>query len=243
MRSSLCRLEVLRYCNFCLYIDLVLFFEPPTLDSGQQLSRIWGWVMRMKSAALICAAMTAFISTSASAASIVYNVDISGPGSLVGQITTDGGTGNLGSGDIVDFNLVANAFGLPSDTFTGPLSGNNAHFSVYGTDLTATSTGLFYNFASTSPSSGFFTSNAAGILCFNNSVGGCSGVTSSYSSVSLLPPGGQSASLIANEIGNVQIGAVSAVPLPSTWGMMLMGLIGLGFMGYRQKSKPLLIAA
>jgi hypothetical protein len=31
---------------------------------------------------------------------------------------------------------------------------------------------------------------------------------------------------------------VSPVPLPSTWGMMLMGLIGLGFIAHRQKSKP-----
>jgi hypothetical protein len=35
---------------------------------------------------------------------------------------------------------------------------------------------------------------------------------------------------------------VSPVPLPSTWGMMLVGLIGLGFIGYRQKSKPALIS-
>jgi hypothetical protein len=37
--------------------------------------------------------------------------------------------------------------------------------------------------------------------------------------------------------------AVSAVPLPSTWGMMLLGLVCLGFMAYRQKSKPALMAA
>jgi hypothetical protein len=36
---------------------------------------------------------------------------------------------------------------------------------------------------------------------------------------------------------------VSAVPLPSTWGMMLLGLGVLGFMGYRQKNKMALTAA
>jgi hypothetical protein len=36
--------------------------------------------------------------------------------------------------------------------------------------------------------------------------------------------------------------SVSAVPLPSTWGMMLIGLIGLGFMAYHPKSKPALMA-
>jgi hypothetical protein len=32
--------------------------------------------------------------------------------------------------------------------------------------------------------------------------------------------------------------SVSAVPEPATWGMMLIGFAGLGFMAYRGKSKP-----
>ena len=38
-------------------------------------------------------------------------------------------------------------------------------------------------------------------------------------------------------------GAVSAVPEPSTWAMMLLGFAGIGFMAYRRKSKPALMAA
>jgi hypothetical protein len=34
-----------------------------------------------------------------------------------------------------------------------------------------------------------------------------------------------------------------AVPEPSTWAMMILGFAGLGFMGYRRKSKPALMAA
>jgi PEP-CTERM motif len=34
-----------------------------------------------------------------------------------------------------------------------------------------------------------------------------------------------------------------AVPEPSTWAMMLLGFVGLGFMAYRRKSKPALMAA
>jgi PEP-CTERM motif len=45
--------------------------------------------------------------------------------------------------------------------------------------------------------------------------------------------------LFSPGVGN----SVSPVPLPSTWGMMLMGLIGLGFIGYRQKSNRALMAA
>jgi hypothetical protein len=36
---------------------------------------------------------------------------------------------------------------------------------------------------------------------------------------------------------------VSGVPEPSTWAMMLLGFAGVGFMAYRRKSKPALMAA
>ena len=39
------------------------------------------------------------------------------------------------------------------------------------------------------------------------------------------------------------VGTVSAVPEPSTWAMMILGFAGIGFMAYRRKSKPALMAA
>jgi len=36
---------------------------------------------------------------------------------------------------------------------------------------------------------------------------------------------------------------VAAVPEPGTWAMMLLGFAGIGFMAYRRKSKPSLMAA
>jgi hypothetical protein len=39
------------------------------------------------------------------------------------------------------------------------------------------------------------------------------------------------------------ITAVAAVPEPSTWAMMILGFVGVGFMAYRRKSKPTLMAA
>jgi hypothetical protein len=50
------------------------------------------------------------------------------------------------------------------------------------------------------------------------------------------------------DIDNVQFGVGSEVVVPgvpelSTWGMMLLGFLGLGFTAYRRKSKPALIAA
>ena len=38
-------------------------------------------------------------------------------------------------------------------------------------------------------------------------------------------------------------GPVSPVPEPSTWAMMILGFAGVGFMAYRRKSKPALMAA
>jgi PEP-CTERM motif len=43
--------------------------------------------------------------------------------------------------------------------------------------------------------------------------------------------------------GTTFTSAVSAVPEPSTWAMMLLGFAGVGFMAYRRKSKPALMAA
>jgi hypothetical protein len=45
---------------------------------------------------------------------------------------------------------------------------------------------------------------------------------------------------IGNILDNVQ---VTAVPEPSTWAMLLLGFAGVGFMAYRRKSKPALMAA
>jgi hypothetical protein len=58
------------------------------------------------------------------------------------------------------------------------------------------------------------------------------GVNTSYAEV------GPSYAYLAT--GNV---VVAAVPEPSTWAMMLLGFAGVGFMAYRRKSKPSLMAA
>jgi len=42
---------------------------------------------------------------------------------------------------------------------------------------------------------------------------------------------------------NTQAQLLGGVPEPSTWAMMLLGFLGLGFMAYRRKAKPALMAA
>jgi hypothetical protein len=46
----------------------------------------------------------------------------------------------------------------------------------------------------------------------------------------------------AGQIETFTISEVSAVPEPSTWAMLILGFAGVGFMAYRRKSKPALIA-
>lgn len=42
---------------------------------------------------------------------------------------------------------------------------------------------------------------------------------------------------------NLTITEVAAVPEPSTWAMLILGFAGIGYMTYRRKSKPSLMAA
>jgi hypothetical protein len=44
-------------------------------------------------------------------------------------------------------------------------------------------------------------------------------------------------------VDNVQVNQVSGVPEPSTWAMMILGFVGLGFLAYRRKHKLTLSAA
>jgi hypothetical protein len=69
--------------------------------------------------------------------------------SVTGNIVTDGATGVLSDSDIRDWDLFLTA-GDNTVELTGPLSGNDSYFNIYGTDFTATSTGLFFNFSDVS---------------------------------------------------------------------------------------------
>jgi len=44
-------------------------------------------------------------------------------------------------------------------------------------------------------------------------------------------------------LDNFTVSVETAVPEPSTWAMMILGFAGVGFLAYRRKSKPALMAA
>jgi hypothetical protein len=188
-------------------------------------------------------AVLAVLSLISPASATLYNVDItSGSNSIVGSITTDSATGSLGTGNITDWSLLISVSGSSFDLL-GPVSGNNSQVVVYGSAFTATGTGLFYDFSSSGPGFSAVDFQNPGIgsginyFCLNGAAGNCSG---NPSAIGINANGNGS---FIPESGNVQIGAVGAVPEPSTWAMMILGFAGIGFMAYRRKSKPALIAA
>jgi len=70
-----------------------------------------------------------------------------------------------------------------------------------------------------------------------------------YFSGSEILAAGDTLSFAANNAGNYLFDSTgfavtinSAVPEPSTWAMMILGFAGVGFMAYRRKSKPALMA-
>jgi PEP-CTERM motif len=54
------------------------------------------------------------------------------------------------------------------------------------------------------------------------------------------PTGNHPDAFVSGSISSITISA--AVPEPSTWAMMILGFTGVGFMAYRRKSKPALMA-
>ncbi len=169
---------------------------------------------------------------------------LSQSGGLLISTLGDGNTGILHTSDIVDFNItITNPAGPNTANLTGPLSGANTSF--YGTDttttaFTATSAGLFFDFSATNVGghSQYLIFDSSNYLCLNAAAGNCSG---NPSSVAIYVSGSDP---LIPETGNVEIATVaSAVPEPSTWAMMLLGFAGIGFMAFRRKSKPALMAA
>ena len=174
-------------------------------------------------------------------ASITYDVALqnAGPLTLTGIITTDGSTGILAQSDIVDWNLL-----VTGDPVA--LTPANAPVFLVGSDLTATLTALSFNFGDNTGNGGVL--EIASGPCVPCAIAEWESRWSSAGD-----PTGQfflseSTSFGTGAFGQTFINddviiATSSVPEPSTWAMMIFGFAGIGFMAYRRKLKPALMAA
>lgn len=143
--------------------------------------------------------------------------------------------GTLATADVTTWSItIRNTFGT---TTLGSGQGEVA----FGPDITATSSGLFFNFSATDTSYFLFQNDITGaFLCFNNLGGSCS---SNPGDIAIDPNSNHSATdTVIAETGVVEIASVAAVPEPSTWAMMLLGFCGVGFMAYRRKSASMAAA-
>ncbi|MCC6775360.1 MAG: hypothetical protein IT537_01795 [Hyphomicrobiales bacterium] len=162
------------------------------------------------------------------ASAITYNVNIPvGAGNVSGFIETDGSIGTLTAADIVDWNLLIDS-GTLSTTLTGPLSGSNSTVGFFGSPaFTASATQLLFDFSASTievdyvifqkPSFGDF-------FCIN-----------ACASQFAVGVGGERAFGIAD--GVVEIGSVSAVPVPAALPLFVSGVGILGLAGWRRKRK------
>ena len=172
--------------------------------------------------ALLFLALGAPAAVSADSTYFVIAQDIDGE-TISGTITTDGNLGALNFTDVNSF-----SFGLqsPSSATGGTGSttsegGKTPDVSSTGSGLTATASGLFFNFDNTGPST----------LIFRNALDGFEWCL--FTDEGCDPPGsgesfslGGSSGAVTGLSGNVMIASTTPAPEPGTFGFVLVGIVG-----------------
>ncbi|MFD1787585.1 PEPxxWA-CTERM sorting domain-containing protein [Sphingomonas floccifaciens] len=182
----------------------------------------------MKLASIACAAVAVAVATPASAAVYTFNTSV-GAGSATGSITTDDTIGVLSGANITAFNILIND---GADSFT--VTNNNGSVLIGGNALTATSTGLSFDFSAQGANYALFQNPFPGssVNYFCLQTVGCYFPAEAGIGIRL-----QGELLNSSLSGNVQFAqaAAAAVPEPATWAMMLIGFGGIGASMRRRK--------
>jgi hypothetical protein len=161
-----------------------------------------------------------------------------GAGNVSGFIETDGTIGTLANGDLLNWILTLND-GTGSASLLGPLSGDNSGVSIFGNNVTATATLLefnfngtggfmdIYDFATCSPPEWSFETTGSG--------SGCNGTTGDEEGIAAVLPAGSGTYTLQS--GEVVFATVGTVPEPSTFGPMLIVMLGVTFVARRGAEK------
>jgi hypothetical protein len=194
-------------------------------------------VSKIKSKVLVLSALFAgcvAMAAPASAATETFDWTLSGPASSLGGFGTNGS----GSGT---FTVTLGANGDLITGVTGTLGGNAVSLAALGTsgsdDL------LFPVGTQFTGGTSVVDLDTSGIVLVTSA-----GSFDIFGAGSPFSIGTVSGNDIFEEGGNVGFGVgtmsvTAAVPEPSTWAMMILGFVGLGFMAYRRKGNQALRAA
>jgi PEP-CTERM motif len=187
---------------------------------------------------LATVALGATLGLAGTAHSTTYVYDLVGSltsGEATGSITTDTNSGVVALADIAGWNITVNAGKGAVNLNTS----NSSIFGNYSNGITATATGLFFNF------SGGPTQYIEFADSSNNQDTYCSGLPGCST-------GFEQVTISANRVdgnffytGSQEIASIAptAVPEPSTWAMLLLGFAGFGFVGYRKAKGKAALAA
>ena len=160
--------------------------------------------------------------------------DSSGNYEVTGFIETDGNFGVLTNGDLINWGLNVSV-GTSNTVMNGP-QGNTSDEAILGNDLTATSSGLFFNFAD--PNAGLLEFlGFYGFVCFQNQ-DACLGSHAYAESTLLLDVFGDPTDALGpiSESGTVEF-AIAQTPLPATLPLFAGGLGFVGYLTGRKKRK------
>ena len=153
---------------------------------------------------------------------------------VTGFIETDGNFGVLTDGDLVNWGLNVSV-GTSNTVMNGP-QGNTSDFAILGNDVTATSSGLFFNFGDPNPGLleflGFY-----GFVCFQNQ-DACLRSNAYADSTLLLDVFGDPTDALGpiSESGTVEF-AIAETRLPGALPLFAGGLGALGLFGWRSKRR------
>jgi hypothetical protein len=168
------------------------------------------------------AAMSAVVVGGASA-NIVYSVNQAiNLGSVTGSVTTDGHTGTLLASDFTGWNLTLS---IPSVGETYVLTDLNSVVYVQGSDVTATSTQISFDFSGVDNGILLFQNglwSGAHYWCNATSLGAC------YQGKTVVPIDVFTA---YSQVSASGAQVIAGVPEPASWAMLLVGFAGLGLIG------------